>query len=459
MFKKISAKQALAYMWHRLPQYKDTQICILNGAINTGKTDFGSKGWLEWAIETAHATEDRRKGWNKFLIVSTTKQSAFENVVDELLIFLRQKGYKEVDKKYKLKKKYCFHHNEQFGLLVIRHKGTLVRIRYIGANNKTAVQRIQGSRLRGSFIDEAGLILINTIENVIGRSDNWDDSRIVMTTNPEGNESHPFYETYVKGAALRGMLVLSFHYLDNPVNTVEKLEKFKLIYTPTMFLRKILGKWVRATGSIYKLFSRERHANYDLSKVSWSEYRKLYIGIDYGERAATVFTLIGMRKLNKGMDVLDTFYHKNSETDEKEINAYAVEFFKWVNEIHKRFPQVINVKVESASHGGSFFKHIRNVAKSRGISWLKISLVNKYKKDPTSKGAILERIDTLNIMIGAGYIRIDKRNKKLITAIMNCVWEKDDIRLDDETVDIDSLDSLEYAFLDEILSIKKVIEE
>lgn len=457
MFKKISQKQALAYTWWRLPQYKNKRILVLNGAINTGKTDFGSKGWLDWAIDTAINTEEKNKGWNKFLIISTTKQSAFENVVDELLTYLLHCGYQEVDKKYKLKSRYCFHHHEQFGVLTIKHDDTYIRIRYIGANNKTAVQRIQGSRLRGSFIDEAGLILINTIENVIGRSDNWNDARIVMTTNPEGNESHQFYETYIKGAGLRNMVVLSFHYLDNPMNTIEKLEYFKLIYTPTMFMRKILGKWVRASGSIYKLFKSKRHVH-DLSQVSWSEYSKLYIGIDYGETAATVFTLIGIRKRNQGIDVLDTYYHKNSEYDEKEINAYGKEFFNWVKGIHERFPHIIQVKVESASHGNSFYKHIRNVANKKGISYLKISLVNKYKKDPTSKTAILERIHTLNIMLGADFIRIDEGCKKLIKAIMNAVWEKDDVRLDDTTVDIDSLDSLEYAFLDEILNIKKIIE-
>lgn len=461
MFKRISRKQALAYTWWRLKKFADTRIMILNGAIRTGKTDFGSKGWLDWAIDITTNTIEKMKGWNTFALIAATKQTAYENVILEWITYLEGKGYIQATIRYKLQKyKRSYHINEQMGILTIKTEGVFLRIRYIGANNKKATERIQGMTLRGLFIDEAGLIGLNIIENAIGRCATWRDHRIVMTTNPEGNESHPFYMQYIKGAWHRGILVLSFWLLDNPIFTMEDVEYYRRIFTPSMFMRKIKGLWVRATGAIYKSFSRKKHVVDGLYKqAQGKDYAKLYVGIDYGETAATVFTLEGQRNRNIGLDILTGYYHKNNPYDEKDINDYADDFFKWIVPIYEKFGKIINVKVESATHGKSFYKIIKARAKKLGYNWLRIEMVNKYKKDPQSAGAILERIDTLNMMLGAEFIRIDSEMKHLIAAIQNAVWKKDkEERLDNETSDIDSLDSLEYGFLDLILAIRRRIE-
>jgi len=461
MFLDISKKQAFTYTWWRLPQYSDYHMFVAHGAIRTGKTVFASYGFFDWAEHAVLNTPPERysQGWNKFNVIGATKYTAEDNIIDPILNYVSTKrGYNIVNYRAKLTKhNKAVYQDRSSGLLFFKNEHTYFMFKYVGVNNKRSVISIQGATRRGTFIDEAALIDVALIEQAIGRNLTFTDHKIFMTCNPEGDDSHQFYQQYVKGGYNKGILVLQFELLDNPLFKQSDVDRMARIFTPVMYERKVLGKWVRDSGAIYKAFNQDRHVN-DVYN-SGSKYAELRVGIDYGEVDATVFTLIGVRKGFEGIDVLSTYYHKNSDTSEKDINQYADDFFFWAKQHFEKFNRRISVYVESASNGVTFYKVLKKRAVELGVNWFKFMLVNKAKRLHTSTSAIRERIDALNIMLGAEFITIDNTCKELVLAIKKAVYMDDkEVRLDDKTVDIDSLDSLEYAFVGLIPKIIERIE-
>lgn len=463
MFLDISKKQALTYTWWRMKQFDDFHMFVAHGAIRTGKTVFASYSFFDWAESVVLSTPPERyaQGWNKFNVIGATKYTAEDNIIDPIMNYANsKKGYAIVSYKAKLNKhEKAVYQDRSTGLLFFKNDHSYFMFKYVGVNNKRSVISIQGATRRGTFIDEAALIDVNLIEQAIGRNITFSDHKIFMTCNPEGDDSHDFYQTYIKSGHEKGILVIQFELLDNPLFQQSDVDRMRRIFTPVMYERKVLGKWVRDSGSIYKAFSQERHVDAFYDTASRRDYAELRIGIDYGEVDATVFTLIGVQKGFQGIDVIDTYYHKNSDTSEKDINEYADDFFLWAKRHHEKFERRMSVYVESASNGVTFYKVLKKRAGELNVNWFKFALVNKAKRLHTSKSAIRERIDTMNIMLGSEFIRIENQCKELVLAVKKAVYiDGKEERLDDKTVDIDSLDSLEYAFVGLIPKIIERIE-
>ena len=462
MFLDVSKKQALAYMWWRMPRFERFNMFVAHGAIRTGKTVFTVYGFFDWAEQTVLNTPPTKytQGWNKFNVIAATKYTAEDNVIDPMIKYANTKhGYHIVAFKARLTKyKKAVYQDRNSGLLFFKNESNYFMFKYVGVNNKRSIISVQGATRRGTFIDEAALIEVNLIEQLIGRNITFPDHRIMLTCNPEGDDSHDFYQQYILGGYDKGILVVQFELLDNPLFNQGDVDRMARIFTPVMYERKVLGKWVRDSGAIYKAFSQERHVDKFYDTVG-HEYAELRIGVDYGEVDATVFTLIGVRKGFDGIDVISTYYHKNSDTSERDINEYATDFFMWAKDHFSKFDRRMTVYVESASNGVTFYKVLKKRAMELNVNWFKFTLVNKAKRLHTSTSAIRERIDALNIMLGANFIRIEDNCKELVLAIRKAVYREDrEERLDDKTVDIDSLDSLEYAFVGLIPKIIERIE-
>ena len=64
-------------------------------------------------------------------------------------------------------------------------------------------------------------------------------------------------------------------------------------------------------------------------------------------------------------------------------------------------------------------------------------------------------------LIGANKFKILSRCEKTIEALSNAVWEedKDDVRIDNGTINIDVLDAMEYAFSNYIPSINNAFNK
>lgn len=473
MFKKISRKQAFGFTWWKYKKYRPFKRVIYNGAIRTGKTVFGAKSFYEWLkdlIITVNET-DRPQGYASVLLIGTSRDNIKENVIDILIDYLIKKGFYQCNRMYELKSKgkYRFYLNGQSGILYIRYDTHIMNFKYMGANNKRSFINIQGKTKRGIFIDEGALIELKTHETLEQRCESFDDAKIFITTNPEGGEEHWFYQHYiknkkyinVKGVIVPNNLVITYILTDNPQFTQFHIDKAEQTYTTSMFLRKILGKWVKSIGAIYQKFSRKRHVfklwdNLDHKAIE--KYERFRVGIDYGETAATCYILEGFM-YNHHMDVLQEWYHKDSEKLELDINDKVDKFFEWIRIIYLILNRHIFVECESATHGKSFYKIVKNRMRIQGIDWFSISSVNKRQRDTKEKGAIEERIATLNRMLGADFVRFDESCKNTISAVEGAVRDKNGNRLDDNSVKVDELDAMEYGYLPELKIINQKIEE
>lgn len=432
MYQTFSDKQILSYLWWRIDEFKEFKRCVINGAIRTGKTDINlSRSFFDWAFDVASHSHLKIKGWNRFFVTGYTKTNVEETVIDPLIDYANKKGY-------------MVRSNKTNGYVYIKriYKGEsqMIIIRYFGMDNKVAFKRAQGLTYRGGAVDEAGLIDIKSIETLEGRCLTFKDYKIFMTTNPEGDDTHPFYQNYIKGSYDKKTLVITLELLDNPIFNQKDEDYYKKVFTPTMFLRKVKGRWVRAEGAIYKKFDN-RHIVDLQGDFNREEYVRFNIGIDYGERDATVFTLVGIRKGLKGLDVIDTWYHKNSEYDDKAIDDYENEFVEWATKWHKKLNSYFNVYTEI-----NLYRLLRK--DSRLASVCKIHKAIK-KPEYENKQALKERMNMTNLMFGADMLRIDKRCTELVSALNNTPYGKDDQRLDDDTTNVDSLDSMEYASIPE----------
>lgn len=473
MFRKFSPKQVLINIWWQLPKFKHIKMIILNGAIRTGKTLIGFLSFYRWGFKTVLKTKDhdKSKGWSSFLVVGATRDTVRENIIDPFCETLTAKKYIQVEKMSQLKKyKYTFFHNSSSGRVYVKYNKVILRYKYVGANNKRSVISIQGGTYRGIFIDEAGLIPMSAIENAISRTVSFKDALIWQTTNPEGDEEHEYYQTYIKGAWHKKILVLTFELLDNPEMTQEDVEWYRKVFTTSMFLRKVLGKWVKGIGGIFQNFRKEDHGHDLWNNYDPDDYVLQRIGIDYGESDATTYEFMGIKRNLAGLDFLNEYYHRNSETSYKNIEKYCDDFFTFVDEINAKQKEVypdrrlkmIEIWIDSANL--TVKNYFKSQAAARGYKNIAFANVNKTKRlskshsELNEQQAIKERCYVWNLMLGAMVVRIDKfKCKRLMSALSMAVWGKDGNRLDDNTLKfnpVDVLDAAEYSWLD---LIKKMV--
>jgi hypothetical protein len=271
-------------MWWRLPKYNKFKRVVYNGAVRTLKTDGGIRSFREWACDIVQG-HPKQKGYANFLIIGTTRENIKENAVDVMLNDMEQDGFYRCEKFKDVKQgQYRFYVNETVGVVFVKYEEHLLTFRYMGADNVGAIRRIQGKTVHGAFIDEGALIPITILQTVEQRMLSFKDTyKVFITTNPEGGDEHEFYQNYIKGAYHKGTLVISYTLLDNPTFTQEDIDYYEKIYTRDMFLRKILGKWVRSIGAIYQKFSDARHADvpvWDIAPYESYNYSKFYIGVN-----------------------------------------------------------------------------------------------------------------------------------------------------------------------------------
>lgn len=234
------------------------------------------------------------------------------------------------------------------------------------------------------------------------------------------------------------------------------VEQYKSIY---------LGLPANLAGGIYKGFTRTRH----VGVCGLQQYMKVDIGIDYAVTDATVFTARGTLPGYAGIEFPMTFYHKNGvSAGQYLMEDYIREFFKFAFKVYERFGLAMTIWVDSANK--DFKETLEREIMRRGIYYIAVGRLNKLKKVDRVKprkgeikkkddSALQGRINIFNRMLGAGFVTIDPECIELIAAIEEAEYDKNGNPLDDGSVDRDSVDSMDYSYLDDIDLIDEVIFE
>lgn len=257
------------------------------------------------------------------------------------------------------------------------------------------------------------------------------------TCNPD-NPSH-WFKTFLDSDA--DIFHQSYTIDDNPYNNPKFVEELKKEYLGTVYYERfILGRWVAAEGIIYRRFADKP----DNFFITYEEYKRLTdsygieeinIGVDFGGTGSgTSFVATVILGDFFGVIVLAS-KRLVFELTPDALGRYFVEFVRYVEDTYNVIAD--NAMCDSAEQ--ILIRGIREAADTAGLN----CRVKNARKD-----SIKDRIRLTNALLGRGTLYLTSDNETLSNALSKALWKEnsiEDIRLDDGTTDIDTLDAYEYT--------------
>jgi len=224
---------------------------------------------------------------------------------------------------------------------------------------------------------------------------------------------------------------------DNPFLPAEFVKQLKKEYTGTVYYKRfILGQWAAAEGSCYPLFAAnpERYIAYIAPPIVYAN-----IGVDFGGgTSGHAFQCVGFTFRMSEMVVLEEYFNQ-SALDPQTLER---EFVDFVQRCKAKYT-ISEVYCDSAEQ--TLINGLRNAAARTG---LRVNVANAMKKP------INERIRAECKLMGADRFKIMSHCRVTIDAFASAVYDSkritEDVRLDNGTSNIDTLDATEYAFEREI---------
>lgn len=381
------------------------RLNIFEGSVRSGKTYISM---IMWAFWVGSSPKD-----SAYLMCGKTLTTLKRNVLEPLKSAL----------------------GDSFSYSVSKKEGSLFgrRIYLEGAANAEAESKIRGMTLKGAYCDELTLFGEDFFVMLLSRLSEK-GAKLFATTNPDA-PSHWVKRDYLDNGKV-DLLSLKFTLEDNVFLPKKYVEQLKREFCGVFYDRFILGKWVAAEGRVYESFSAANIiSSAELSeRLAENKLITAAVGVDYGGNgSASAFVLVGLDAGFKNLYVLSEYYDKRNRSAENLISNFA-EFVKREKE---RFPMLKTACCDSAEQ--LLIKSFRQSVRQNGIE-----VKNALKKP------INTRINMLNRLIAADRFFVLDECPHVIEALQGAVWdERDvhkDVRLDDGTSNIDSLDALEYAF-------------
>ena len=200
--------------------------------------------------------------------------------------------------------------------------------------------------------------------------------------------------------------------------------------------RYVRGLWVAAEGLIYPLFANEP-SRFIIDEAP--EIKYAVIGVDFGGTgSAHSFTLTGITPGFQSVVVLDEFYHDNAASGRLSPSALEAAFVRFVSRAKAKY-RLYEAFCDSAEQ--TLIEGLCSAARAERLG---IQIRN------ARKGPINERIMFYNALMSRGRFQIMRSCANTIDALSNAVYRRfagssRDERLDDGSVNIDSLDSMEYS--------------
>ena len=255
--------------------------------------------------------------------------------------------------------------------------------------------------------------------------------------NPKATIYEDYIDKYRKQGLAGGYLYEHFTIKDNATITPERIAEIESRYDPqtVWYRRDILGERAVAEGLIYQLFA-DQPERFCVDDVP-GRIRHAVIGVDFGGgTSAHAFCCVGY--FNNCVVVLDEY----RETQALNPNKLEQDFVDFVRRCQMRW-LVTDAWCDSAEQ--TLINGLR-VAAAR--NHLPINIGNSLKRP------INDRIRATCLLMGANRFFVNNACKWTIDALKSAIWDNkkitEDVRLDNGTTNIDSLDAMEYAFEREI---------
>ncbi len=400
----ISFSEKQAGVISLLKHGKLKRINLLEGSVRSGKT------WISlvlWALWVATMPKD-----GVYLMAAKTMTALERNNLNLLASLVG---------------------NDNFTFSTASKKATLFgRCVYLeGASDARAEQKIRGLTLTGAYCDELTLFEEEFFAMLLSRLSEK-DAKLFATTNPD-SPGHWLMKNYIARCEKGELSMLRIPFLidDNPFLPESYVKSLKSEYTGVFYDRFIRGLWVAAEGCVYPQFANHPK-RYCVRRIP-SDIAFATIGVDFGgNKSAHAFVSLGFTKHMEKAYVLDEFYLKK-QISPKELERAFVQFVKRQK---KRCP-VYEAYCDSAET--TLICGLRNAVMREGVA-IDVRKARKTK--------IVDRIRFFNALIAQNRFFVPERCQYITESLKNAVWdagEEQDVRLDNGTVNVDSLDALEYA--------------
>lgn len=336
------------------------------------------------------------------------------------------------------------------------------RILLAGYTDAKRWEKILGKTLGIIFIDEVNTANEQFIDECFARQVSVDNPLMIWTLNGD-NPQHWVYQKYINRANIIGEAPATIraemdkhdkaagwyytHWLmtDNPIMTIDKIERAKRIYPigSYYYTIKILGERGVPGDLIYIDYLNDNQLidAYEKDPQGALKYKlsRFVIGVDIGEsKAYNAFVLIGYTVDYSLCVVLDLDSFQSIGYDKKRERLAA--FIERANNTIKRFNYNLRgvlegVSVDSAE--GNFINDLKGLYMSKGIRII-----------PSYKATIKQRIDMNIVALSSGKLLFDKRAEKVYRAFSVAKWAKDkkgEEREDNNEEHNDIIDGTEYA--------------
>lgn len=397
-------------------QVEFLQNCDHRWNVKTGATGSG-KSWLDYAVVIPQRLL-ALKGEGAVVILGNTQGTANRNILEPMREIWGEAlvGTIGSDNAAKL-----------FGR----------RVYVMGADNRKHVARIQGMTIEYAYGDEVTTWAEGVFQMLKSRL-RCPHSHFDGTCNPDAPQH--WFKTFLDSDA--DIYCQASTIFDNPFLPVEFVENLCKEYAGTVYYNRfILGQWVAAEGVVYRQFADdpERFILDDLPEGD--AIRNAVIGVDFGGgTSAHAFCCLGFTVRGR-LVVLDEYHEKAALTPDK----LARDFVDFVRRCKARW-MVTECWCDSAEQ--TLINGLRAAAASAGLG---LNIGNALKR------AINDRIRATCILMGSGRFFVNRTCVETIDALKSALWDSkhvtEDVRLDDGTTNVDSLDALEYSFEREIPSL------
>lgn len=261
------------------------------------------------------------------------------------------------------------------------------------------------------------------------------DAKLIATTNPDV-PTHWLLKEYLTNEDLTDELLrIFFHIDDNTTLPEDYVSSLKKEYTGVYYDRFILGKWVVANGAVYKVFSDDPRS-FDVSTAELPGFEYLNVGLDFGGNGSKhALVASGISRDMRNLYALKTKRIPAADMTPQALYKCVYEFCE---DIQNRFGKISALYADSAEQ--TLIAGLRPVLKPLGIV-----VKNSLKRE------INDRIRATTMLMGGGRFHlISGECQSLIEAFQGAVWDDKvigkEVRLDDGTSDIDTLDAFEYSF-------------
>lgn len=388
-------------------QGKLKRLNILEGSVRSGKTWISLILWAVWVAS-------RPKEY-PYMMCAKSLQTLKRNCLYPLQELFGKKNFK-------------FSINTKEGVLFGR------KIMLEGANDIRSENKIRGSTLGGAYCDELTLFPKDFFIMLLSRM-STPGAKLIATTNPDV-PTHWLLKDYLENDNLADdLLRVFFHIDDNTTLPAEYVASLKKEYTGVYYDRFIKGAWVVANGAIYKVFS-DNPTSYNVSPDKLPHFDYINIGLDFGGNGSQ--HALAAAGITHDFNALYALRTERIPAEGMTPQGLYKRVYDFCTDIIQRFGKIDALYADSAEQ--TLISGLRLALKP-----LNITVKNSMKRP------INDRIRAATmLMAGERFKLISEDCGSLIDAFRGAVWDDKvigaEVRLDNGTSDIDTLDAFEYSF-------------